>query len=150
MAGEIEVENLATAYRRLVLWFGAQLIVSFGRPILSLIPEGGTRTGLSFGLAAGALVTVGALAYYGYSTARALGSTVGWLWGLAMFVPCANVITLLALSWSATRTCRANGIPVGFFGPRMAADGSMEGISETDGELETYEPEWRKIGSDQS
>lgn len=66
-----------------------------------------------------ALTTFFALAYYGYRTANALGSSVGWLWALAMFVPCLNVITLLVLSSRATRACREHGVPVGFLGPKV-------------------------------
>ncbi len=118
MASEIDVAGLAVAYRRLVLWFGGQLILNFGWMGLQLVDGGIVGAILALGVLAGLLATVCALAYYGYRTAIALGSGVGWLWGLAMFVPCANVITLLVLSSRATRMCRANGIPVGFFGPK--------------------------------
>lgn len=125
MTGNIDVPKLASAYRRLVLWFGAQLIVSFGGLALPpLLGSGPENVALSLAILAGTIATIVALAYYGYHTATALGSDVGWVWGLAMFVPCANVITLLVLSYKATAACRANGIPVGFFGPKITASES--------------------------
>ncbi len=90
-----------------------------GTGLKPLVGESPIGAILGLGYLAGLIVTVCALAYYGYMTATALGSGVGWLWALAMFVPCANVITLLVLSSKATRMCRANGIPVGFFGPKL-------------------------------
>jgi hypothetical protein len=39
-----------------------------------------------------------------------------------MLVPLLNVVTLLILSAKATRACRAHGVPVGFLGPKIAAD----------------------------
>ncbi len=129
MTGTIDLPKLASAYRRLVLWFGAQLIVSFGSfGALALLPQLGAgleTVVLSFAIPVGTLATIVALAYYGYQTATALGSNVAWVWawvwGLAMFVPCANAIALLVLSSKATAACRANGIPVGILGPRITA-----------------------------
>ena len=115
-AGGIDVAALALAYRRLVLWFGAQLVLSFASFGLQPVAEEGVG---AIGISLGFLVIVGALAYYGYRTATALGSSVGWLWAIAMFVPCVNVVTLLVLSSKATQACRAAGIPVGFFGPKV-------------------------------
>lgn len=121
MSGEINVQELAFAYRRLVLWFGAQLIL--GLLQLGLQPTaargGAGAVMLSLLIFVAAIVILCALAYYGYKTASALGSTVAWLWGIAMFVPCVNLLTLLTLSSKATRMCRANGIPVGFLGPKI-------------------------------
>jgi hypothetical protein len=121
MTRALDVPKLAFAYRRLVLWFGAQLIVGFGR--VAVLGAGVDNPALSLAVLAVTLVTIGALAYYGYLTATALGSDVGWLWGVAMFVPCVNVITLLLLSSKATTACRAAGIKVGFFGPKTMARG---------------------------
>jgi hypothetical protein len=132
MPGQVSISALAGAYRRLVLWFGAQLILNCGAmgagPVL-----GDTILGGIVGLAAlaGMLVTIGALAYYGYRTALALGSGVAWLWALAMFVPCANAITLLVLSSRATQACAAHGIPVGLLGPKVIPpEGTPRGPGE--------------------
>ena len=122
MSDEIDVLGLAFAYRRLVMWFGAQLVLGMAR--LGLVPtfsQGSVGEMLALVFLAAAVATTCALAYYGYKTAEALGSSVGWLWALAMFVPCVNALTLLALSSKATGACRTNGIPVGFFGPKIDA-----------------------------
>ena len=97
------------------------MIVGLGR--VAILGAGVDNVVLSLAVLVGTVVTILALAYYGYLTATALGSGVGWLWGLAMFVPCANVITLLLLSSKATTACRANGIKVGFFGPKVMTSG---------------------------
>jgi hypothetical protein len=114
----IDVRALAGAYRNVVLWFGAQLLLnalSFAARGL----DGGAALLISLVVLVGMLATLGALAYYGYRTAQALGSTVAWLWAVGMLVPCVNVVTLLALSSQATRACRENGIEVGLLGPRI-------------------------------
>jgi hypothetical protein len=128
MAAQVSIKALAGAYRRLVLWFGAQLILNCGamgaRPLL-----GGSILGRVVGVLAlvGSLITIGALAYYGYRTAAALGSGVGWLWAVAMFVPCVNAITLLVLSSRATQACAAHGIPVGLLGPKVVPPDEASG-----------------------
>ncbi len=115
----INVPLLAHSYRRLVLWFGAQLVLNVIAMPLNLVstPSAGV-TALSVIVLLALLALLAALAVYSYRTATALGSSVAVLWAIAMFIPCANAITLLALSSTATRTCRENGIPVGFFGPK--------------------------------
>lgn len=111
---DFSVRELAFAYRRLVLWFGAQLVAG----VLSLVVPrvDGVQNPL---ITIVVLITVVALAYYGYRTAKAMGSSVGWLWAVAMFIPCLNVITLLVLSHRATKACRERGVPVGFLGPEV-------------------------------
>ncbi|MBK5256112.1 MAG: hypothetical protein JJE39_08770 [Vicinamibacteria bacterium] len=119
MATPIDVPGLAHAYRRLVVWFGVQLVLSMVSSG-NRTPESGLGTALlSLLILAGVLTTLAALVYYGFRTAQALGSGAPWLWALAMFIPCANVLTLLALSSNATKACRDNGIPVGFLGPKV-------------------------------
>ncbi|HEX5758194.1 MAG TPA: hypothetical protein VF121_03275 [Thermoanaerobaculia bacterium] len=128
-AGELDVAGLALAYRQLVLWFGAQLVLSLAWLGLEPVAEGGAGAILAFGVSLGLLATAFALAYYAYRTATALGSKSGVLWAIAMLVPCVNMITLLVLSSKATQACRANGIPVGFFGPKVdAASGDKPGL----------------------
>jgi hypothetical protein len=119
MAKPIDVPGLANAYRRLVLWFGVQLVLSMVSSGLRTPEPGPATVLLSLVILAGILITLAALVYYGFKTAQALGSGVPWLWALAMFVPCANVLTLLALSSMATKACRDHGIPVGFLGPKI-------------------------------
>ena len=126
MARELDVRGLASAYRRLVLWFGAQLLLFFPAMAQQLAGPGVAGATLGALMLTGSIVTMVALAYYGYRTATALGSDAGWVWGVAMLVPCVNVVTLLLLSAQATRTCKAHGIEVGLFGPR-------DGFVDSDG-----------------
>ncbi len=143
MSGQIDIENLARNFKWLVLWFGVQLLMPVGQLVLPVVP-GSPVDIVNAVVLVVALATLVALAYYGARTAAALGSSVGWLWGLAMFFPCVNVITLLGLSTKATATCRAAGMRVGLLGPKLRADGSFEKLGE--GELEVHQPDWTKIG----
>jgi hypothetical protein len=113
--------QLAVAYRRLVLWFGGELLLfvgSFG--LYAFSPERLSGAVLDLAMTVGFLVTTLAQGYYGFRTATALGSRLAWLWGIAMLVPYVNVISLLLLSSRANKACTARGIPVGLLGPRMA------------------------------
>jgi len=117
---QVDIDALTLAYRRLVLWFGAQLVMNLASLTLHAFDPAsivGAILGLLFFLAL--LATVAALAYYGVRTAIALGSRGAWLWAVAMFVPCANVISLLALSSKATQACASRGVRVGLFGPKV-------------------------------
>jgi hypothetical protein len=119
---EIDVGALTFAYRRLVLWFGGQLllnIASFG--LRALEAEGAIGALLSLLVVVGMFATIAALTYYGFRTAQALALPVAWRWGFAMFVPCANIISLIALSSKATQAWAARGISVGLLGPRIVA-----------------------------
>jgi hypothetical protein len=104
------ISALALSYRQLVLWVGVQLLISLGLLV---------SNSLSLILFPALIVTIIALAFYAYRTAEALGSSSAPLWAVAMLIPCINVITLLVLSSKATDVCRANGVPVGFLGPRV-------------------------------
>lgn len=106
-----DVNDLGRAYKSLVLWFGAQLLLS--------IANGATPAPLKAIFSLGVFVTLIPLTIYAYRTAKALGSNVAWLWGALMFIPCANAITLLVLSSKATAACKERGIAVGFFGPKL-------------------------------
>ena len=113
-----DIASLALNYRNLVLWFGMQLVFSVGSGTLGVLAPND-----HFKQAGSTVITVGitiALVVYAYRTARSLGSTVPWVWAIAMVAPCVNVFTLLILSANATRVCRQHGIPVGFFGPRIS------------------------------
>lgn len=117
----IDVSALALSYRRLVLWFGAQLVIYMvGRTAAGMVGETLVGAILALLYLIGTFAAVGALAYYAYRTEAALGSRVSVLWALAMLVPLANAITLVFLSSKATTPCRAQGIPVGLLGPKLA------------------------------
>jgi hypothetical protein len=120
-----DVTRLAHSYRRLVLWFGVQLLLTFASMALNA-PYRDVEPPTSVALLSGAvslgmISTLVALAIYSYRTADALGASVPLLWVVAMVIPCINVITLLALSSRATAACRACGIPVGFLGPKVSS-----------------------------
>jgi hypothetical protein len=104
------ISNLALSYRQLVLWVGVQILISLGLLVFN---------SLSLILVPALVATIIALAFYAYRTAEALGSSSAPLWAVAMLIPCINIITLLVLSSKATAVCRANGVPVGFLGPRV-------------------------------
>ena len=115
---DIDVRALAVAYRRLVLWFGAQLVFQ-GIQIALHVSGVGAPPALDLVLGIGVLVTIPALAYFGFRTAQAMRSRVAWLWAIAMFIPCVNALTLLALSSRATQECSSRGIRVGLLGPSV-------------------------------
>ena len=118
MKNQIDVPSLAAAYKRLVLWFGAQLLMSPVMLVLMFMLDHGP---VFFVLLVACLIlslaTVVALVIYASRVALALGSNVGFLWGLALMMPYLNIVALLVLSGRAAGACRAHGIPVGFFGP---------------------------------
>ena len=118
-----DVPKLAASYRRLVLWFGVQLVIAILGEIASAIVSETTLLGVVIVLARsiGLLVTIVALVIYAYRTAAVLGSPVPFLWSAAMLIPLINAITLLVLSAKSTNACRAAGIPVGLFGPKVDA-----------------------------
>ena len=113
-----DIPRLAYAYRRLVLWFGAQLYVNvvsfFLQPVL------GQRWAISvrIALTVANLVIVVAMAYYAYHTAAALGAPNPEVWvvGLVLF----NFIALALLSSKAATICKAKGIPIGLLGPKLS------------------------------
>jgi hypothetical protein len=116
-----DIPSLALNYRKLVLWFGMQLVVSVGSAalrVLTLLDASAQIVSIVVALAYLAIAI--AVVIYAYRTARSLGSRAALVWAIAMLVPCVNVITLLVLSANATRVCRRHGVPVGFFGPRIS------------------------------
>jgi hypothetical protein len=109
-----DAEAIALNYRRLVLLVGLQLLVGFfGMP--------NRQQGIPNVLAAVTslilLLTVVAIAVTAYRLTRHLGSTVPILWAILMFLPCVNILGLLALSAKAQAWCRQHGVTVGFLGP---------------------------------
>ena len=118
MSREFDPMKLAVSFRRLVIWFGVQLLITvLGQGVL--VTLGDTELGLSIavGMSALGLVAIVALALFAYRTAAALGSKAGVLWALAMLIPYANVVTLLILNYKASRACREAGLHVGLLGP---------------------------------
>ncbi len=118
-----DVLKLAVSYRRLVLWFGIQLLIAIVGLPAGVIADETTPLGLAIVLvrSISVLVTIVALMIYAYRTAAVLKSPVPFFWSAAMIIPLINAITLLVLSAKATNACRAAGIPVGLFGPKVDA-----------------------------
>lgn len=117
-----DIPRLVVSYRRLVLWFGVQVLLSIAAVLIRSLSHQEAPP-LLFAVASW-LVTLGtliALGIHAYRTADALGSSVPMFWVIAMVVPCMNVIPLAILSSKAASVCRANGVSVGFFGPRLSA-----------------------------
>lgn len=113
-----DAEAIARLYRRLVLLVGAQILLGLLMQLLARVTAPSMATGL-LGLAAlpvllGILI---AMVVTGYKLSSLLGSALPYLWAIGMFVPCINIIVLLALSSQAQTWCRQYGIKVGFFGP---------------------------------
>jgi hypothetical protein len=118
-----EAEAIAKLYRRLVLLVGAQLLSGFVARSLAVmvaaVSETATLITVLLVILAGVawLVSSILIVVTAYRLAGRLKAGVPILWALAMFIPCVNLITLLALSSTAQSWCRRHGIKVGFFGP---------------------------------
>jgi hypothetical protein len=117
-----EAEAIAKLYRRLVLAVGSQLLLGLIANLMSAMPnpEGGAALVVGLVSIVFIIALIGAevvMVGTAYRLARRLGSGMPVLWAVAMFIPCINILTLLALSSKATRWCRRHGIKVGFFGP---------------------------------
>ena len=112
-----DADAIARLYRRLVLLVGLQLLIGClvrvpsehsASPAAALLALTGVV--MAIGLALAMVITT-------YKLAQHLGAGSPTLWALGMFVPCANVLVLLALSAKAQAWCRRYGIKVGLLGP---------------------------------
>lgn len=109
-------EAIARLYRRLVLLVGVQLLLSFLRaPLMMAVPAATTPMAVVVLLVL--LGTAVALALTAYALTDHMGTGAPLLWAIAMFLPCINIISLLALSSKAQAWCKQHGVKVGFFGP---------------------------------
>jgi hypothetical protein len=113
-----DAEAIARLYRRLVLLVGAQLVVGCFFRVPSTEAELSQGTALLALLLTPVVIGLGiAMVVTTYKLARHLGSDLAVLWAVAMFIPCINILVLLALSAKAQSWCRRYGIKVGLFGP---------------------------------
>ncbi|HEY2294947.1 MAG TPA: hypothetical protein VGM86_29945 [Thermoanaerobaculia bacterium] len=115
-----EAEAIAKLYRRLVLLVGSQLLLAFLVQVMPvIIPREVAGVVVFVVLLAGLAILVASILMVvtAYRLAGRLQSGPPILWAVAMFLPCISILTLLALSASATSWCRQHGIKVGFFGP---------------------------------
>ena len=108
-----DAEAIAKLYRRLVLLVGAQLLVGF----FYQMQPGPEASILAVILSLVVLGLSVALVVTSYRLARYLGAGAPVLWGVAMFIPCVNILVLLVLSSKAQAWCQRYGIKVGFLGP---------------------------------
>jgi hypothetical protein len=118
----LQAERVAVLYRRIVLLVGAQLVWNCGARVLvaAIVQATGAEAAapvLALLVIAASLALSAANAVFAYQLTREMGSPVPWLWTIVMFVPCLNVLALLALSSNAQSWCKERGIRVGFLGP---------------------------------
>ncbi len=112
-----DAEAIARLYRRLVLLVGAQLLVgTFSRTLAGPEISQGMAV-LTLIISVGLLGISVAMVVTTYRLARYLGAGAPVLWAVAMFIPCINILVLLALSSRAQTWCRQYGIKVGLLGP---------------------------------
>jgi hypothetical protein len=111
-----DAEVIARLYRRLVLLVGSELLLGLfngtmkeAAPSLKEITQGI--------LAVGLLTLIGFLVVTTYQLSARLDSGPPILWTLGMFLPCFNLLVLLALSLVAQGWCKRYGIKVGLLGP---------------------------------
>jgi hypothetical protein len=111
-----DAEVIARLYRRLVLLVGSELLLGLfngtmkeAAPSLKEITQGI--------LAVGLLTIIGFLVVTTYQLSARLDSGPPILWTLGMFLPCFNLLVLLALSLVAQGWCKRYGIKVGLLGP---------------------------------
>jgi hypothetical protein len=121
-----QVEAVAENFRKIVVWFGlGQLLAPLIMWTVAPAIESAGYQPLAgvFGVICqlSILAATITMVVYVYHLTEAMGSSAPWAWVVAMFLPCVNVIALLALSSNAQTWCRVNGIPVGLLGPSKAA-----------------------------
>lgn len=119
------VLQVATAYRYTIRLFALSWLLGFGGQIMLRPLFLGFRHG--FGMTAGMLLALLSLCSLTaslfmliqvYRLAEGIGADVPLLWVLGMFfLPCLNLLVLLALSSKATAWLQAQGVPTGFLGP---------------------------------
>ena len=117
---EARSREFAVEYRTLVLFYGGQLTLAGLGMIRRVMPSGAASEVLGVLVSLGVLGSTPALIYFGYRTARAMGSNAPWAWALGMLLPFINIVTLVFLSRRATDICTAAAIPMGFLGPQVA------------------------------
>jgi hypothetical protein len=77
----------------------------------------------------GATIVTGILQiYFIYKLAKAVRSSVAWLYIILAFIPLIGLLALLHINGKASRTLQANGIRVGLMGAKRA---DLEKLSTT-------------------
>ena len=120
----IELEQtlkVAKSFRGVLVYFGMQYLIAFGMNAAGVMaqtsPDAAPLLGLVvLGGFVGAIFCLVMLLVSIYKCSSAMGS-VGLLWVIAMFLPCLNLITLLAINSKAKSFLEKRGVKVGFVGP---------------------------------
>ena len=120
----IELEQtlkVAESFRGVLVFFGMQYLISFGINAVGVVaqaaPDAAPLVGFAvLGGVVGAIYCLVMLLVSIYRCSTAMGS-VGILWVIAMFLPCLNLITLLAINSKAKTFLEKRGVKVGFVGP---------------------------------
>jgi GYF domain 2 len=111
-----DAEEIAKHYRRLVLLVGLQILIGVFQ-VPSQFEPSGTLGPFAVLIGLVAMVVVIATSVAAYKLSSRLRSGAPLAWAIAMFLPCVNIIVLLALSSRAQTWCRGYGIKVGLLGP---------------------------------
>jgi hypothetical protein len=111
------VRAVALLYRRLVILVGSQ----WGVGVVEQLVAAGLPPNLEPVVGLAALACQIVLAVYlvmtAYRLMKHLGSRNVGAWAVLMFVPCVNILALLAISSRAQAWCKSRGIKVGILGP---------------------------------
>jgi len=113
--------KVAKSFRGVLTYFGLQYLIGFGMQMAGGVaqasPDAAPLVGLVFiGGVIAAVVCLVMLLVSVYKCSSAMGA-VGVLWVIAMFFPCLNLITLLAINSKAKSFLENRGVKVGFLGP---------------------------------
>lgn len=111
-----DAEQIAKFYRFLVLLVGLQLLIGIFQLSGKITPALETGT-FALVIFFAFIFLLAATAFTAYHLTHLLGESWPILWGMAMLVPCLNIIGLLMISTRAQVWCKRYGIEVGFFGP---------------------------------
>ena len=113
--------KVAKSFRGVLVYFGMQYLIGFAMNALGVVAQASPDAAPLIGLAilggfVGAIFCLVMLLVSIYKCSTAMGS-VGILWVIAMFLPCLNLITLLAINSKAKTFLEKRGVKVGFVGP---------------------------------
>lgn len=123
-----DAEAIARLYRRLILLVGVQVLMSLVVQFAAN-PEG--APGLTVLALLVSLAATIALVVTTYKLAGHLKAGSPRLWALALFIPCVNILGLLALSSRAQSWCRRHGVKVGLLGPTKESIEELRRLAST-------------------
>ena len=108
--------KVAKSFRGVLVYFGMQYLIGFGVNAMAIAAQGAPEAAPLVGLvvlggAVGAIFCLIMLLVSIYRCSSAMGS-IGLLWVIAMFLPCLNLITLLAINSQAKTFLEKRGVKV--------------------------------------